>query len=347
MARKTKDDWDLDEGPSAEVRLPSEGRVRTAKAALYVVLACAVVSVPITAMAGAAALNGLTASSNTQSGQPVVSSPGRAAATVALAKWLTSDPAPLPGGQVVTWDGATTIPTAVTTDDSGRTVSPTVGFVSEIDTFSVVDGASRMYTAAVQVQVDPRTNTGVAVGTPSLIPVVSSANDSWQQGGPWPGLSTTGATDTIRKTVTGWAGAYTSGDSDSLRIAVGDPDPSHMFLPLSGVDGAVADVTAAALLHGADPSVMVVQVRLYLHWAGQLPLTAAQQASKDRPSVTVDLLVERANTAAPVVTAWGAPGAGPTLTRYRNAVPAANRPATSPSAQTTPTSSPTPTSSRS
>lgn len=339
MAAKRNDGWDLDEAPATGVKPPSTGRVRTVKVALWSVLVAGVLAPIMLIAAGAAVLkaNSLVAAT----GAPVaVSSPGRLAATIAINRWLASTPAPLVSGQVMSWDGSRIIPTTVVTDRNGKTTSPQVGYVSEIDSFSLVDGFGLQYTASIQVQVDPRTKTGSAVGSPSLLPVVGKASDSWQNGGPWPGLTGTSVPDAIHKATAGWASAYISGDGSSLRIAVGDPDPNHMYVPLSGVDQVGSDVVVGAVLNLADPSVMIVQVKLVMHWVSQPALSSTDLANKDRPGIVLDLLVERANTAAPVITAWGAPGAGTTLTRYGNAVDGTGR-STSTAAPTI-TASPSP-----
>lgn len=350
MAKKTgrNDGWDLDEAPAAQVKVPSTGRAQAVKTALWVVLISGILS-PLLLIASIGTIkDALSTKTAAGANTAAVSSPGRLAATVAVTKWLTTVPAPVVDGQVISWDGSTIIPTTVTLDRSGKTTSPVVNFISEIDSFSVVDGYGQQYNASVQVLIDPRTKTGVAIGSPSLLPVVTKAGDGWQTGGPWPGLATASIPDPVVKATSGWASAYTSGDGSTLRIAVGDPEQTHMYTPLSGVDQVTSSVMLGAVPAG-DPSAMIIQVKLILHWVSQPVLSPAEQMNKDRPGILLDLLVERANTAAPVITAWGAPGSGTTLARYGNAANGEGRTqsTTAPTITASPSSTPSPSVSRS
>ena len=79
----------------------------------------------------------------------------------------------------------------------------------------------------------------------------------------------------------------------------------------------------AAAVGAATADGMAVEVNLDITWADQ---PANRQTGNDQsvsanpqgPQTTLDLLVERAHTAAPVVIAWGPPGSGPTLTAHQN-----------------------------
>jgi hypothetical protein len=59
-------------------------------------------------------------------------------------------------------------------------------------------------------------------------------------------------------------------------------------------------------------------VTVSLLWKGEK--APAFGSSTSGPQTTMDLLLERADTAAPVVVAWGPPGSGPGLVPYQNAV---------------------------
>jgi hypothetical protein len=250
------------------------------------------------------------------------SSPGRNVATAELTTWLAEIPSPLPGGALLSWDGATAIPnvTPPTTPGSASGSTPAVVWTAEVDHFTVVATAG-VFAANVEVALDPRGG-AIALSGPSITPTTPVATDNWDAGAPWPGLT---ATNTITSSVTGaingWVQAYTSGDAATLGLSVGDTNPNHGYVPLSGVSTATAVGNEAATLGPASADQIVVEVSLNVVWSGES--TATTQPKNNAvtpPKMTMDLLVERASTAAPVVVAWGAAGTGPTLKPYSNAV---------------------------
>ncbi|MHB8319949.1 MAG: hypothetical protein ACYDEP_12100 [Acidimicrobiales bacterium] len=102
-------------------------------------------------------------------------------------------------------------------------------------------------------------------------------------------------------------------------MSVGDPNTTHAYIPLSGVTSATDTVVAAANRPGGA---QIVQIALTIVWNGESTTTTTSPSGTTPPQTTMDLLIERANTAAPVVVAWGPPGSGPTLKPYQNAVQA-------------------------
>lgn len=273
-------------------------------------------------------------------GPAASSSPGRTTATLAVQEWLAAEPAPLLEGQILSWDGAQVIPPAVTIDENGdEIVYPAT---SEVSTFTLRDKSGSLYTASVNVAVDPRGGAKVLAG-PSLIPVAPAIQDEWaNQSGPWPGL-TDGAESTpaIQTAVDAWTKAYISGDPEALRVAVGDPDPESVYVPLQGVASAKNKVTFLATKNAEEPGVVVGRVETSITWAGA-PKPEGNQVAAEPPPVVWDVLIERADTGAPVVTAWGAPGTGATLTRYQNANKGGQRPIEVVDPTATPTAVPTP-----
>lgn len=259
---------------------------------------------------------------------------GYSVASDAVVRWLASDPAPLPGGRLLGWIGQQDIPVVPAPDGQQAAA---IKYTTTVHTFSVVDGAGTFYTVSVQIGVDPRGGSAVIAG-PSLIPEATPISDGWANSpSPWPGIaSVSPETEAITAAVTGWAQAYTTGSPASLRLAVGDPSGANTYLPLAGVMHVETNVVAVGALPTGKSSA-VVRVQLRLTWAGQ-PLPTSGGAKTVQPMV-LDLLVDRADTAAPIVTAWGPPGTGPTLTRYSNAV--SGQRSTAAPAQATPTSTAT------
>ncbi|MGO3234168.1 MAG: hypothetical protein ACTIKT_11945, partial [Microbacterium sp.] len=93
----------------------------------------------------------------------------------------------------------------------------------------------------------------------------------------------------------------------------------------------VAEVTVVDAAYIPDPSAgsdvdvaeqnlgMFARVEVVLWWEGQERPERESTSSRPAP-VTFDVLIENPNTATPLVTAWGAPGSGPSLVAYENAV---------------------------
>ncbi len=249
-------------------------------------------------------------------------SPGRSAAQTSVNAWLANKPSPLPGGSVLFWEGAHKVaPVVLPASPTGSQAVPEVPNAPsiEVDSFVLITTSNRMYTAEVQVALDPRGGAKTIAG-PSLIPIAPGLGDSWASGvGSWQGLKPESPSDVVAQAVTVWARAYTSGDSAQIRLTVGDPTPGHAYIPLSGVSSVVPTVTGQAQ-PGTDPSKVIARVQLSITWAGQPAPTDTGSARSQDPSATFDVLLDKANTASPVVVAWGGPGEGPKLAPYQNAV---------------------------
>jgi hypothetical protein len=194
-----------------------------------------------------------------------------------------------------------------------------------VDRFTV-QGSPGIFEADIEVAL---TSSGpAALGGPSLSPfrLGPSGTSQATENGPWPGLvATSSAPSAVSQAVQSWADAYTSGNPATLALAVGDPNTADHYMPLSGVSAVSAAVVAASQIGGARVNQMAVQVSLDITWADQQNSQTASGPSKgdsavnpQGPETTLDVLVDRAYTAAPVVVAWGPPGSGPTLTADQN-----------------------------
>jgi len=290
-------------------------------------------------------------------------SPGRAAATETLRGWLAATPSPLPGGELVSWDGATSLgetrvenepyrvetvvehftvgvradaPTFVnapggttsttsTTAPSSSKGDPTITSTSTTTTTIKVDGEpvsvwSETYQADVLVAIDSRGG-AASISAPSLVPIAGAATDGWVPADiSWPGLARANATDPVRVAVQRWAAVYATGSGEDLRLATGDPSADDFYTPMN-IEGRVASsvtasVTGAGSVDGGKS--MVVRVELNVVWPDQDVDSTGQPVAG--PSFDLDVLVERAGTAAPIVVAWGGPGSGQDLLPYANAL---------------------------
>ena len=251
-----------------------------------------------------------------------VNTESRSAATIAVRSWLSANPSPVPGtGSIVSWNNAVRVKKPVQSDQDAKR-NPLPAYDTDVQNFTVVDGNGQTYSVDVQVAVDPKTGSHV-IGTPSLAPIPGDPAQA-PTGAPWIGLHSVGAPAAVTTAVNAWAEAYTSGKADTLAQAVGDSDPKDTFVPLGGVKSHSISITSAAWLPTADEAkagavtsdLMVARVNLSVVYLGQTPPT------HDNPGtfISYDLLIKKANTAAPVVVAWVGPGLGTTAKEYTNAV---------------------------
>ncbi len=256
------------------------------------------------------------------------SSPGRTVATLALERWMAETPSPLPHATIQSWDGARDIAPAPVKAGPGQTAPVT--WTAELDTFTLIVGSSTptVYSAVLEVALKPGGG-AVALGGPSLTVQPPTATTSgWATGAPWSGITSTGTVSApVQSAIDGWLTAFTSGSGSQLRLAVGDTRSSVYYVAMAGIASATDNVVATATrvapnlaptATSMNPSAEIVEVTLSLLWKGEK--SPAFGSSTSGPATTMDLLLERANTAAPVVVAWGPPGSGPGLVPYQNAV---------------------------
>lgn len=241
----------------------------------------------------------------------VNSSIGKPSATTTLNQWLSANPAPLPGAQVVSWDGYTSIAKGET--DTTTQQSADAAEVHYFTLSSPSGDGPIFYTATVLVSVSDVLGAKV-VGTPSILPATPSAREGWSNE-TWAGYETLAASDSVKDAVIAWADAFT-GTPAALRLAVGDQSANRSYIPLSGATVVEATISESAAIKpddGSKPSTILVRTQLKLNWS--------EDKEGASPSLaTYDLLVIDANTAAPRIVAWGGAGSGPTLTKYENAV---------------------------
>lgn len=231
--------------------------------------------------------------------QLVNNSAGRYAAQQSLSSWLSSQPSPLPGGKLLYWVSSKSIPTKSKSDQ--RT----------IESFALTDGQGNGYTASLEVAIDPRGGATVMSG-PSLESIPSAATDEWAPTSAWSGVDLSSDTpDSANGSIQNWANAYFGGNSQQLGIVVGDPNSSHTYQAMTGASGTSITVKAYAT---RPNNMAIAQVEITPKWN----VSTSNTTGGGNP-VVMDVLLKNANTAAPNVVAWGAPGSGPSLTAYQNA----------------------------
>lgn len=254
-----------------------------------------------------------------------VSSPGKSTAYVGMEEWLASDPAPLLGGHIISWDGFSNIDKPKQ-DPQEAKKNPLPDYELELHTFTLADANGNLFTSQIQIAVGPGNAGSVAVGTPSLEAVPPSA--TIQVTSPWFGFTRSAAPKPVTNSVSAWATAFTSGDPSKLLLAVGDSDPKHSYMPLYGVEAVSSEVSFASYIpptgeagekyvQGQPTDKMIAQVKLTITWRDAPEL---EQGQRNTTVITYDILVTKADTASPQVVAWGGPGTGPTLEAFQNAL---------------------------
>lgn len=330
MARKTRQPkaaaptpWlsEAEELPRADIELKDKSAKRVKMA--RVVIISNMVMVPIFALAGVMALPKLL-----ETPEPVkvadnlVDSPTKTTAILAVEGWLAQNPAPLPGGRLVSWDGVDVQATpSLTTDENTNQTIETQGL--ELHTMTVASGTGAAFTTQVQVGFSPFRGAQL-IGKPTLIPRAPDDKTSWPNLTAWPNLTKVTKTEEIDQAVSAWVNAFTSGNPNTLRLAIGDTGANRSYVPLTQATPAdiqVTDVaTHAAGASSSDstqkrPSSVVARVSFAVRWQGQT-VTTSDTLSR----LSYDVLIEKADTAAPVVVAWGGAGSGETLKAYMNAL---------------------------
>jgi hypothetical protein len=284
--------------------------------------------------------------------QVTIDTPGKHAAIRAVEGWLAGDPSPLPTGYILSWDGATTQQEERTFLDKNGKSQYQIGI--ELDRFTLATTSGAIFTTEVQVGFGAASGTGV-IGAPTLMPVAPSDPGGFASQTGWIGTMPGSSNQSIEDAVKSWVTSFTSGDPAALRLAVGDGRSNISYIPMTGIQetGAV-DIKQAAVFPAdkslptdqwvANPSVAVVRVSFTVAWPGQLNSSRSNVTGLGR--LTYDLLVEKADTSAPKIVAWGSAGTGASLKAYQNAVSGnvtTDKLSTGSTTPTAPTPNPTPT----
>jgi len=341
---KTPDNWwsDVEQAPT-EQATSTDKLVRRFRVWRIVIIATLIFA-PLVTLSGAALIAQRSDATPGDVASQFTSAPGQSEATLAVTAWIAGDNSPLPGGHVLTWVGATTTPWP---DSADRIGEETPDYDLWVHTFTVSNASGTIiYTASVQVASSESLGVRV-IGNPSLIPGAPPSSDLPTTVA-WPGWGTSQAAQSLTDAVTQWVKAYTSGDATALRLAVGDPDDSHAYMPLTGITDVQVSVGAAATPAATNPNLGtdVALVRVTVAFLRSGSFNDDQQSERAVSTFDLDLLVADASTGAPRVVAWSGPGYGVLLTPYVNAVAAdrvKGQPDTEPTSTPEVPASPTPT----
>lgn len=230
----------------------------------------------------------------------------RPVAVTAVREWLATDPSPLPGGEFVTWEKATSTKSRINPDSPNGAQDV---YRTETHTMTLSAPGGRFYDTTVTLAIAKAHGVNV-ISVPSLTPRAPGSTN-WTDASMWPQLETEPAPETVGPAVVAWAEAYTSGDPARLGLAVGDGRTGHAYIPMSGAKFTNVSVRDSA----PHPEGLIVSVIVDVTWAG-VELVEGATA----PQMMFDLLVADAQSAAPRVVAWGGPGVGPRLKTFGNAI---------------------------
>lgn len=251
-----------------------------------------------------------------------ISSPTKAAAMQAVNNWLGSYPAPLPTGKLLSWDGVKV------QQEPEVGVDPVNGQPVEkqglqLHTLTLVADNGTLFTTTVQVAYSPVRGAQV-IGSPALMPRAPDDTGKWNNLTSWPNLATVQAPDPVKQSAEAWVKAFTSGDPATLRLAVHDEEASHAYVPLTQAnytDVRVEEAGAAKKVEGdgavENATQLVARVSFAVAWDG---IDVDKNRAGTPPRMVYDVLINQAETASPVIVAWGGAGTGESLKAYQNAV---------------------------
>lgn len=258
--------------------------------------------------------------------QEVSAAPGQGQARAALQEYLDTDAVgAFPDARILAWEASQSAPSL-----SGDGVS------AYRHVFTVDTGTGQVLRFAVAVMVDDASG---AVSVPGLDPSVEpvASLDGVSLPDVWAGWEVYSEASGVDSALDAWVRAYTSGESENVRVTMRDEDASHLYPVIVGAEsatGRVLQVAAPADGAGDDPDVLLVRAQIDVTWpepsrsaedgevapsdgGGGVPEVVTAESLTT--SFTVDLRMMGARTGAPVVVAWGPVGAGPALVDYGNA----------------------------
>lgn len=244
---------------------------------------------------------------------------GRSVAISKVQEWLSSDIPPLPGARFISWDRYELIK-PLTQGSTKREREDIASQKNYLHFMTIADPAGNLYTATVPVI--GSSGSVKANGEPSLTPQRPMGGSAALK--TWPGMTPINAPQGLESAVKAWAVAFTSGDPGALKQVTGDGKAGRVYLPLAKVKTLkkvdMGEVAPARGYSSRDkdgnrviPSRVIVRVSLAVIWEGM-----DTTRSVNLPTFEMDLLADRANTASPVIVAWGGAGTGPILTKYQN-----------------------------
>lgn len=344
MAKKTSSPWDEVEAvPRSDIKIGKRGRFqsRALRGALYLALILGIIAayfaIDTAVFGGGDEESAKTAAS-------LESNPGQGEARVALESWVEKqeDEGGIQGARLLGWSSSEAVP-----DMSSETVA------AFSHTFSVETSNLGVIEVRQIVFQDVTSGSVTASTQPPSLDAFDTAGTVEGPDQSWVGFAPAKSDQGAESAITAWARAYTSGDSESLRVTMRDQDTSHVYPALTGVGAVEVNILEVAHrdldgdaskkeLDEAE-SWAVARVEVTVLWTedgeplggsdaeasdggGELPAVVDGGEESSKPSgdaagttFTVDIRLTDMEGGTPTVTAWGAAGTGPSLTDFENA----------------------------
>lgn len=292
--------------PNADVAERPKRRYRLARRALvlspFMTAFCALVAFVAVGMLIQNMQGGASAS-----GEVSASQIGRTQAESSLQDWLDGNDSVFAEATITSWDGVSNTEDVEATDGE-------VGYQLATHDFTIRTAEETYYRAAVRIAHTPSKGVKV-ISSPTITPIPPTAVADWEPEEPTEDWQETSASGAATDAIDSWATALTSSPQD-LKLATRDENGSHVYATLTGVSATETGISGAMSPQtrqgGADTSTLVATVSV------QLAADGAEDG-EETTTVTYDVLVRGADTAAPYVTAWGPAGSGTELTDHENA----------------------------
>jgi len=233
---------------------------------------------------------------------------GRVQATSALQDWMDGEDSLFANAAITSWDGVSNREEVEATDSE-------IGYQLTTHDFTIATADGVYYRAAVRTAYAPSKGVKV-ISSPSITPLAPTAVSDWEPEEPSEGWREVSASASATDAIDSWATALTSSPQD-LKLTTRDENASHVYATLTGVTATEVSVSGARSPQTrqgeVDSATLVATVSV------QLVAEDVEDEQEATTTVTYDVLVRGADTAAPYVTAWGPAGSGTSLTDHENA----------------------------
>lgn len=115
---------------------------------------------------------------------------GKPVAVESLLRWLATEPQPIPGGTMLSWDSVEVTPRPEVPEGSSDAEANTYPkYDLETHSFTVIDASGSLYEATVTVRSNPELG-AVVIGTPTAVRVPPSVDEGGDWETPTPGWGT-------------------------------------------------------------------------------------------------------------------------------------------------------------
>lgn len=278
-----------------------------------------------------------------------VYSPHKPIAVQEVQRFLSQQPSPMPGVRLSGWDyvevtkdGKAALEDADLTEEQ-RDEAMAEAVSTETHYLTLVSETDSYYTASVEVAYSDIDGAWVTapVSVVSSPPKADTSKTAVSRVFPQRGDVTAGSGNAFEPAVQNWAENYFSADPIRLKQSVADGRPESSYMPMPHAESVVANVKELAAARGATHNELsdaydhvIAHISLEVTWPD---VTEGHPGLVSKPDTTsgkdddaepeehtaefsYDVLIHGADTATPIVVAWGPAGTADDLEAYDNAV---------------------------